>query len=450
MHQVPGTSAARAVPPQQDSIYTAPSDSGEVVLGRTLVSLLDEACEHHDNPQAFNQRAEGWTALSSREFRAQAEALALGLADLGLQRGDRVALYMHSDVSFCVGDMACLLAGLVDAPIYLTHTPEAVKHILNETESRVLLCSSETLLKDIVALLPETCVETVALWAAPTGDVDLPNGVELRTFDALIAAGKAAEDGVERLELLRAQLRADDVATLIYTSGTTGMPKGVMLTHENISSNAIAAMTGLKAFRYGPDGETALSFLPLTHIFARTLHYCLMWVGASVYFSTPGHVARRPERGQADFLRLGAARARESVRTHPGDRGEFDGCETAAVRLVARTRRPLRRRAGAERLVRAATRRGRTGSLFSKWREALGGEIRQIIVGGAALRASLVNTFGAAGITVLQGYGLTETSPVVAYNRPRPQQGRARSARRWRASKSSSARTTKSSPAAPT
>lgn len=418
MHRVPGTSAARAVPPQQETIYTAPPESGEVVLGRTLVSLLDEACERHDNPNAFNWRAaEGWRTLSSREFRAQAEALALGLAGSGLVRGERVALFMHSDVSFCLGDMACLLAGLVGVPIYLTHTPEAVKHILNETESRILLCSDELLLNNIAALLPETRVETVMLWAAPAGTVKLPGGVELLTFEAVAAKGSEVEDAGERLKLLRAQLRADDVATFIYTSGTTGLPKGVVLTHENISSNAIASISGLKGFRRGPGGEVALSFLPLTHIFARTLHYCLMWVGASVYFSTPDTLrddlkavkptffASVPRVLEKAFERIlatgqsltGVKRRLFDWSVELADRYDVEVEPSGLYALQLGV---------ADRLV------------YSKWREALGGNVRQMIVGGAALRASLVNTFGAAGITVLQGYGLTETSPVVAYNRP--------------------------------
>ncbi len=416
MHQVTGTSAAW-VPPRPETVYTAPIDSGKVVLGRTLVSLLDEACEHHDNPEALNQRlGDGWATLSSRQFRAQAEALALGLGDLGLTRGDRVALYMHSDVSFCLGDMACLLAGLVDVPVYLTHTPDAVKHILDETESRVLLCSDETLLKDIAGLLPETQVTTVVLWATPTAGVMLPDGVDLRTFDDLTARGQT-DDAAGKLELLRVQIRADDVATLIYTSGTTGLPKGVMLTHENISSNAVAAMTGLKSFRYGSGGETALSFLPLTHIFARTLHYCLMWAGASVYFSTPDTLRDDLKEVKPTFFaavpRVLEKAFERILATGQGLTGVkrrlFDWSLELADRYDVEVQPSglyALQLGVADRLV------------FSKWREALGGDIRTIIVGGAALRAELVNTFGAAGVTVLQGYGLTETSPVIAYNRP--------------------------------
>ena len=424
MHQVPGTSAARAVSPKQEvplqqaTVYTAPFESGEVVLGRTLVSLLDEVCERHDNPQAFNQRAgEGWTTLSSRDFRAQAERLALGLGDLGLARGERVALYMHSDLSFCLGDMACLLAGLVDVPVYLTHTPEAVKHILNETESRVLLCSDTPLLADIAALLPETCVTTVVLWATPPDEVQVPSGIDILTFEDVATRGRAAEDAVGKLELLKAQLRADDVATLIYTSGTTGMPKGVMLTHENISSNAVAAITGLKEFRYGPDGEVALSFLPLTHVFARTLHYCLMWVGAAVYFSTPDSLRDDLKEVKPTFF-ASVPRVLEKA---------FERILATGTRLTGVKRRlfdwslELAERFDVEHQPSGlyALQLGVADRLvFSKWREALGGDIGQIIVGGAALRADLVNTFAAAGITVLQGYGLTETSPVIAYNRP--------------------------------
>jgi len=136
-------------------VASPPPDSGRVVLGRTLPSLLDEAAEQRPNPRALNQRVEGgWEPLSTEAFRRRAEALALGLRGEGLERGDRVAFFTHSDVSFVVGDMACLLAGLVTVPVYLTHAEVAVRHILGESGARAVLVSSPELLERLSAMLP--------------------------------------------------------------------------------------------------------------------------------------------------------------------------------------------------------------------------------------------------------------------------------------------------------
>ena len=416
MEQVSSAAQAQAHAIPQEQVYTAPADTGDVQLGRTLVSLLDEVCEYYPNPKALNQRTEaGWVALSSHDFRSRSQHLALGLLELNLQRGDRVGLYTHSDVSFCLGDMACLTAGLVDVPIYLTHPADAIKHILNEAECRVLICSDETLLADIAPHLPDTGVDTVVLWAEPDATLDLP-GIALHTFAELETTGeRLLAETPDRLEMLRAQTSADDVATLIYTSGTTGKPKGVVLTHENISMNAVASITGLTGFE--PGEEVALSFLPLTHIFARTLHYSMMWYGAAVYFSEPDRLgedlrdvkptffASVPRVLEKAFERiLSAGQALTGVK-----RTLFDKALDLARRYDAEVEPSglyALQLGVADRLV------------LSKWREALGGNVRKVIVGGAALRGDLVNVFGAAGLEVLQGYGLTETSPVITYNRP--------------------------------
>ncbi len=413
---MPNTSQApadRAVP----AVFTAPPQSGEVVLGRTLVSLLDEAALRHPNSCAFNEKAAGgWRSLSNRDFLKRAERLALGLLDLGLEPGETVAFYTESDLSFCLPDMACLLAGLVTAPIYLTHPESAVLHILNETESRLLVCGTPALLGQLAPVLGQTRLETVLLYTGDAEGVKLPESVRLKSVAEVEASG-AATHSPERVEELRERISPHDLATILYTSGTTGTPKGVMLSHENISSNAISAMTGLTGFRSGADGEVALSFLPLTHIFARTLHYCLMWCGVSVYFSDPealrddlksvkptffASVPRVLERAYERILTTGESLtgAKRKLFDWALDIAKRYRVETPPVGLDAVQHRL------ADKLV------------FSKWRAALGGNIRQIIVGGAALRAELVNVLGAAGVQVLQGYGLTETSPVIAFNRP--------------------------------
>ncbi len=391
------------------------------MLGRTLPELLYDACARYDNPRALNQpTGDGWTPTSLDAFRCQVEEAALGLRALGLQRGDHAAFYMESDVYFCIADMGCLLAGVVDVPIYLTSAPDVIRFIIEHAACRVLFAANLERLGEIAELLHDTPgVERVIVAQRGTGDVPpLPPGVELSWLDDVRAMGRSRlEQETGAIDALRGEVDPHDLATIIYTSGTTGQPKGVLLTHENISFNAMTSFDGLTGYRAGPDAEVGISFLPLTHIFARALHYGFMAYGTSVYFSTPAdlvdHLGKvRPTVFATVPRVLEKVYARIQERTNDlrglkrvigdwaiGLAQQYDvGNPPTGLAAV-----PY---AIADRLV------------FAKWREAVGGRVRFVICGGAALNAELANVFGAADVPVFQGYGLTETSPVISYNRP--------------------------------
>ncbi len=402
---------------------------GRLELGRTLPVLLAEAVSERPNERAFNDRPStvpgkpggpgaAWTTLSNGEFKRKAEAMAAGLRSMGLERGDRVALFTHSDMSFVLADMACLIAGLVDVPIYLTHTPDAMRFILHESGCAAVLASDEALLARMLEATRD--LEAVTLLALATGAPPelAGDGRPLVTdYAAIIARGEG--ELARRPDLIRtfaAGQQASDVATIIYTSGTTGSPKGVMLSHENLSSNAIASLTDLSTFLPG-DRETVLSFLPLTHIFARTLMYANVWFGSSVYFGTTDSVREDLQEVRPTFM---AAVPR--VLEKSWERMEAVGTTLTGFKKIAYARALAFAGAYDVSLPEgwiAAMEHGALDKLvYSKWRAALGGRLKTIIVGGAALRGELVNRLGAAGIAVLQGYGLTETSPVICFNRP--------------------------------
>ncbi len=402
-----------------ETVVEAPENTGQLVLGRTLYSLLEEACQSISNDKAFNQRdASGWQAMSNHEFKDKAENLALALDELGLQKGDRIAFFTHSDLSFALPDMACMMIGLVNVPLYLTHNHKALKHIINESEASTLIISDETLLKNIQPLLTETpSIKNIILWQQNSQTLELAANLNVYSYQDLIAKGKELkEKNKETLELLKASVKASDLATLIYTSGTTGLPKGVMLSQENISSNVIASFTGMPSMQKGQE-ETALAFLPLTHIFARTLQYGLIWYGVSTYYSDPdslrehlqevkptyfASVPRVLEKAYERILATGASLTgiKKTLFDWAMDlAGKYDVSKEATGMYALQLKL-------ADKLI------------FSKWREALGGRIKHMSVGGAALHPDLVNSFGAAKIDILQGYGLTETSPVISFNRP--------------------------------
>ena len=394
-----------------------------MLLGRTLPSLLDEACTNSPNPQAFNEpSSSGWQSVSSEDFRAQAEALVLALRDLGFESGDRVAFFTHSDLSFCLPDMACLMAGLVSVPIYITQHAEVVRFVLQETGAELLVVSDAALLEVVAPLLGDTAVHTLLL-RDPT-DAQAPTGVTVYSLADLVQRGVALES--ERpgaAKALRQRVQADDLATIIYTSGTTGNPKGVMLSHENLSSNALAAFSAIPDMKRGQ--EVALSFLPLTHVFARTLHYGYLAWGTAVYFTTPeklrphlqevrpttfATVPRVLERVFEGILKAGA---------------ELSGVKKPIFDWAVALARRFDPEQG-EKVFYGTQRRAAAKLVFDRWREAMGGRLKLVVVGGAALRPELVRVFGAAEVAVLQGYGLTETSPIIAFNRPRPQPPRYR------------------------
>jgi len=401
-------------------IHTAPPNSGDVVLGKTLPELLDEAVERYPNPKGFNQPlpSGGWKTMSNAEFQTAANEFGLGLLDMGLERGDRVAFFMDSDMYFSLADFGCLIAGIVNVPLYTTYQEENLTYVVEHAEAKALVVSNPEMLGQAASWLgqvPE--VKTVILAEGERGDVVLPDGVRFFTLDEVRALGrdKIAEDP-QAPQALRDEIDAHDLATLIYTSGTTGKPKGVMLSHENISSNVYAAFTGIGILNH--QEEQYLTFLPLTHIFARMLQFASVAWGQSLYFSNPDQVvAHLAEIKPTVFASVPRVLEKVYDKVLLGIR-ESEGLKkkigTWALDLAGQY--DLSRENGgispikyglADKLV------------FSKLRERLGlTRVKAVAVGGAALRPDLASSFSAFGIPVFQGYGLTETSPVITVNLP--------------------------------
>lgn len=405
-------------------VAKAPPGPGRLELGRTIPSLLDEAVRERPNERAFNQRdgKGGWRTWSVAEFAKQSEELALGLRGAGLEAGARVALFTESDMSFVLGDMGCLIGGLVDVPIYLTHTPAAIQHIMEESGTQAVLVTNRALLERmerLAANIPAIKLLAVFDEHALEGFEPGPewSGRRVTSYGALMAEG--AELRVrepDRVERYKRELVATEMCTIIYTSGTTGMPKGVMLSHQNLSSNAIASLTSLPEFKYG-DAETVLSFLPLSHIFARTLQYANMWFSSSVYYGTPDTVRQDLVEVRPTFMAAVPRVLEKSWERLQAAGDELTGFKHGLYQRALKFAREYD--VTAPKSGFGGFEKGLLDKLvYSKWREALGGRLRMIIVGGAALRAELANILGAAGIDVLQGFGLTETSPVMSFNRP--------------------------------
>jgi len=361
------------------------------------------------------KRSGAWRTTSSAELQRAVEEISMGLRALGVEKGDRVAILSENRPEWAFADLATLCAGAVDAPVYATLTPPQVHYILADSEARVAFVSTAAQAAKVAEVrdrLPGLVHVVSFDDPAPAGTMPL---AELRAKgrDALAAD----PDAVRRRA---GEVQKDDLATLIYTSGTTGDPKGVMLTHGNLVHNVVAAE---KVFPAVDHEWTALSFLPLCHSFERTAgHNFMLYKGVTIAYAesvekVPENMAEVRPHIMCSVPRLYEkmyARVNEKVANDPPLRQRIFGWAIGVGRrvfahTVANTRPgPLlaAQFALADKLV------------FSKIKERTGGRLKLFISGGAPLAREIAEFFGAAGMLVCEGYGLSETSPVITCNRP--------------------------------
>jgi long-chain acyl-CoA synthetase len=357
------------------------------------------------------KRAGRWMELSYAALAEQVQAASLGFRELGIGDGDRVAILSENRPEWAIADYACLTARFTDVPIYPTLPARQLEYILRDSGSVAVLVSGAQLEKALGVRdrLPELR-HIVALDGGDRG-----NGV--LGFDELLACGRSAAGRHPDWRAHALAAAPDDLATLIYTSGTTGDPKGVMLTHGNIASNVT---TCCRLFTFG-DRDECLSFLPLSHIFERMFgHYSMFHAGVVINYAggietVASDMQERRPTLMASVPRLYEklyARVLDSVRASPAPRRRvFAWARRVGEEWVDRTL------AGAPLPPSLALRRRLADRLvFSTLRARTGGRIRFFISGGAPLSPEIARFFYAAGMPILEGYGLTETSPVIAVN----------------------------------
>ena len=364
-------------------------------------------------PVAMRIRRDGrWTELSYRDLAERVHAASLGLRELGLHDGDRVAILSENRPEWAIADFACLAARCADVPIYPTLPARQAEYILRDAGAAAVLVSSPAQLEKVLAIRDR--LPSLRHVVAFDPDARAPG---VLGFEDLLACGRSAAARHPDWQARALAAAPDDLATLIYTSGTTGDPKGVMLSHRNIASNVT---TCVSLFRFVEDDE-CLSFLPLSHIFERMFgHYSMVYAGVVInYAGSIDTVAadmqdRRPTM-MASVPRLYEkiyGRVLDSVRAgSPARRRIFAWARGVGEEWVDRTL------AGAPIPPTLALRRRLADRLvFAKLRARTGGRVRFFISGGAPLSPEIARFFYAAGMPILEGYGLTETSPVMAVN----------------------------------
>ena len=401
---------ATDTPPQGGRSYI--SSPGAPEPG-TLVDLLFRTCDRLREEEAFRVKREGsWQSLRYDEVEERALAIAAGLIALGVQPGDRVALLSENRPEWALADFGTQCAGAVVVPIYATLPAVQMQHMLHDCGARILFVSNDEQ-RDKVA---EIRAQLPALARLVVFDGGPAEGQDVLTLAQLEEMGRRELSGASGDARAEARKRAspDQVATMLYTSGTTGTPKGVMLTHNNIHSNVQACGAVLPV----RPGDVALSFLPLSHIFERMVDYHLFERGCAIAYAEsleaiprnlqevrPTIVASTPRLYEKFHARVMASKGVKGklVRWATGV-----GERWSTEKLAGREPGPILRaqHALADRLV------------FRKIREGIGGRLRFFISGGAPLSPDIGRFFYAAGVVILEGYGLTETSPVTNVNRP--------------------------------
>ena len=369
----------------------------------TLVELFFDTCGRLSDHDAYSPGGDAPTLTYAR-VQDEVRRAAAGLARAGIKRGDRVAILSENRLEWALADWACLCAGAVDVPIYSTLPAAQVAYILeNSGASLVFVSDAEQHEKARDAIARAGLDLTIVVFDGGT-DLDGATG-----WDDFVASGDSASMDDFVREARRAQ--PQDLATMIYTSGTTGTPKGVMLSHNNLSSNIWA--TG-EILTLGRD-DSSLSFLPLSHVLQRMVDYVFFAAGCTVTHGSIETVAADMKRLRPTVL-VSVPRLYEKVYQSILDAGGAKGKLVSWAAGVGR-RMALCRERGARAPFILNLQYGIADRLvFAKIRQAVGGRLRYFVSGGAALAPEINRFFLGAGITILEGYGLSETSPVTNVN----------------------------------
>ena len=381
----------------------------------TINQMVQNTIQQHGSQTALSHKVDKeYQDISYATLAERIKDFCLGLTELGLQKGDRVALLSENRPEWAITDLAILAGGGVTVPMFSTLTSAQVEYIVRDSGAKILCVSSERQLekiKDWDENVP-TNLQHIIIFDELQDD-------SVRTFDQVCELGRGVENGDQVYQQASEAVTPDDLASIIYTSGTTGDPKGAMLTHSNFMSN-IQAATGVVTL--GPD-DVFLSFLPLSHVFERMGgHYLPLSSGATIAYAESPFTIRQNMQEVRPTIMMSVPRVYEAMHERilnsvkegsPTKQKIFHwsvGVGSKVSQAIQQKKKPslgLSMKASiANKLV------------FEKLKAVTGGRLRFFVSGGSPLSKAIAEFFHAAGILILEGYGLTETSPVICVNRP--------------------------------
>ena len=375
----------------------------------TLNDIFFAAIERNLDRMMMHREAGQWVCVASSEFGQRVARTARALQSWGIGRGDRVAILSENRPEWPVADIATLLLGAVSVPFYTTLTADQTAFLLNDSGCRVIFLSSDQQLQKILSVLSQTKLEKIVVMDPVKLSGHLAG--ECVSMSEILQQGSGDLD--PEIEATARSIGPDDLATIVYTSGTTGMSKGAMLTHGNIASNILCSLLG---FDMRP-GLVSISFLPLCHITARHVDFAMLYHGVTLAYcpfmdQLPACLLEvRPS------LFVAVPRVYEKI--YAQARQKAKGLSKQAIfEWALSIGRSHQAEILAGQIPTASTWKVANRLVFSKIREALGGKVETFISGGAPLGRELAEWYASAGIRIHEGYGLTETSPVIALNTP--------------------------------
>ncbi len=378
----------------------------------TLISLFEQAIQDYGDKPALAHKPKGGTYqdISYTEFAESVDVFSKGLNELGVQKGDRVAILSENRPEWAITDFSILKSGAVNVPMFSTLTAAQVGYILKDSGAKVICVSTKDQLTKVISIRDEVpSLEHIIIY----NELDDEVPADVSQFVDVCSKGSETDRSIET------DIDENDLATIIYTSGTTGNPKGVMLTHANFISNYNAAKSLIDV----TETDVLLSFLPLSHVFERLGgHYVPLFSGAKVAYAESTFTVAQNMQDVSPTVMLSVPRLYEtmhdrvlravqagsslkqkifhwgvSVGSAVSSRIQHGEKPSALLQL---------KQSIADKLV------------FAKLKAATGGKLRFFVSGGAALPKSIAEFFHAAGILILEGYGLTETSPIISMNHP--------------------------------
>ena len=374
-----------------------------------LFDILDEISAKYDKPDFFAKRdGDGWKTYSIADYVQYSNTLAAAFLELGFQKGDKIVTIMRNRPAWNFLDMGIMLAGMIHVPVYPTLNPEEYKYILNHCDCKCIVFGADVIYKRVEPILPAVLQHPLLYAIDPVAGIN--------TYDQLLQLGSDnMSKWAPKIEENKRTITTDDIATIIYTSGTTGRSKGVMLSHGNICNNFMPIIEEHQLLDYR---SKMLSFLPLCHVYERTVNYHYQYMGLSHYYAgSMASIAKDMHDMHADGF-CAVPRVFEMMYEKIQGAGKnltglkkmiFDWAFQFATKYDYYNENPfyLFRYNLADKLV------------YSKWRETLGGHEMTVVSGGSSIPEKIIRLFTAAKVRVYEGYGLTETSPVIAVNNPK-------------------------------
>jgi long-chain acyl-CoA synthetase len=372
---------------------------------QTLNDIFFAIVECREHPVMLRREASQWVPVSSQQFYSDVAGMARALRQWGLSKGDRLAILSENRYEWAVADFASLLLGVVVVPIYSTLTAEQTGYILRDSGARVIVVSTETQLKKVFSIKRETAVEKIVVMDA----VETSDAVHM---ERLLHRGPAGHD--TELDARACTIVAEDLASIIYTSGTTGTAKGVQLSHGNLTSNVLNSLHDFDIHA----GDVSISFLPLSHVTARHADIALLYRGVTLAYcpffeQLPQYLLEVMPR-----IFVGVPRVYEKIYSQVEQKAKGRAIR-AIYRWALSVGRAHSPKILAGEVPTSLAWKVAHRLVYSKVRARMGGRVEIFVSGGAPLGKELAAWYASVGIRIHEGYGLTETSPVIAINNPR-------------------------------